>query len=204
MNLKKEILTKEGYIMSLEKVLNFSHTLIKSCTKEGDIVIDATIGNGNDILFLSQIVKDKGKVFGFDIQDDAINNTKDLLKKYNCTNVTLFKQGHENLLSIIPKEYQGNISCGIFNLGYLPKGNKNITTKKDTTIKALESLLSILKINGIVVLVIYSGHMEGKIEKDGLLEYVKSLNQKDYQVLLYQFINQINDAPFLIAIEKMR
>ncbi|HEY8363952.1 MAG TPA: class I SAM-dependent methyltransferase [Haloplasmataceae bacterium] len=190
--------------MSLEKVLNFSHTLIKSCTKEGDIVIDATIGNGNDILFLSQIVKDKGKVFGFDIQDDAINNTKDLLKKYNCTNVTLFKQGHENLLSIIPKEYQGNISCGIFNLGYLPKGNKNITTKKDTTIKALESLLSILKINGIVVLVIYSGHMEGKIEKDGLLEYVKSLNQKDYQVLLYQFINQINDAPFLIAIEKMR
>ena len=202
LNLKKEIHIKGGVIMSLENILTFAKTLIKSCTNEGDYVVDATIGNGNDTLFLSKIVKDKGHVFGFDIQSQALTNTRLLLEKNNCTNVTLFNVSHELIKEVIPEKYHGHISCGIFNLGYLPRGDKTITTNKTSTIKAIEALLSILKTNGIIILVIYSGHPEGKIEKEALLQYTKKLDQRKYQVLMYRFINQINDAPFIIAIER--
>ncbi|QVK18821.1 methyltransferase domain-containing protein [Mycoplasmatota bacterium] len=190
--------------MNLERILRYSKTLIKSCTGEGDLVIDATVGNGNDTLFLSQLVKENGHVFGFDIQEQAINQTKKLLGENNCQNVSLFQIGHEQLKKTIPLKYHGQIASAIFNLGYLPHGDKSITTKKETTIIAIQELLLLLKLNGIIILVIYSGHPEGKEEKETLLNYVKTLNQKQYQVLMYRFINQINDAPFIIAIEKIK
>ncbi len=190
--------------MNLERILTYSKTLIKTTTQEGDITIDATVGNGLDTLFLSQLVKDKGHVFGFDIQDKAISNTRKLLENNYCRNVTLYKMGHENVKEKIPINYHGKIASAIFNLGYLPKGDKTITTTKETTIRAIEDILTLLKPNGIIVLVVYSGHPEGKLEKEALLNYVKCLNQKQYQVLLYQFINQINHAPFVIAIEKTK
>src|SRR5690554_1005940 len=186
--------------MNLEKILTYAKTLIKSCTNEGDYVIDATIGNGNDTLFLAKLVKNKGHVFGFDIQEKALYNTKSLLNKNNCNNVTLYKSSHEYITSKIPAKYHGKIASTIFNLGYLPRGDKLITTNKISTLKAVKSILSILKTNGIIVLVVYLGHIEGKLEKEALIDYVKKLDQKKYQVLMYRFINQINDAPFIIAI----
>lgn len=190
--------------MSLEKILPYAKTLIKSCTKEGDYVVDATIGNGYDTLFLAKLVKESGHVFGFDIQEQALINTKKLLTLNNCHNVSLFKISHEHLLDVIPKEYHGKIASAIFNLGYLPRSDKTITTNKTSTIKAIDALLKILKPNGLIVLVVYSGHKEGKEEKKALLEYAEKLNQKQYQVLMYRFINQVNDAPFIIAIEKLK
>lgn len=190
--------------MRLERILSYAKTLIKSCTKEGDYVVDATFGNGNDTLFLAKLVKDSGHVFGFDIQEQALINTKKLLDMNNCQNVSLFKTSHEHILTAIPKKYHGKIASAIFNLGYLPGSDKTITTNKTSTIKAIEALLKILKPNGLIVLVVYSGHQEGKIEKEALLEYAEKLNQKQYQVLMYRFINQVNDAPFIIAIEKLK
>ncbi len=187
----------------LEGILDFTKTLITSCTKADDYVIDATVGNGNDTLFLAKLVKN-GHVYGFDIQEKAIENTKALLKEHDCSNVTLYNIGHENMADVIPKEIHEKIACGIFNLGYLPRGNKALTTKTETTLEAVKQLLNILKVNGLAIIVIYPGHDEGMKEKKALLEYVKTLNQKQYQVLLYEFINQINDAPFLIAIEKIK
>lgn len=190
--------------MNLERILQYSKTLIKTCTSEGDTVIDATVGNGYDTLFLSQLVKNNGQVFGFDIQEQAILKTKKLLEENNCHNVSLYQIGHEQLKINIPLKYHGQIASAIFNLGYLPHGDKFITTKKETTIEAVKQLLSILKLNGIIIVVIYSGHPEGKEEKEFLLNYVETLNQKEYQVLMYRYINQINDAPFIIAIEKIK
>lgn len=190
--------------MNLEKILIFAHTLISKCTKVNDITIDATIGNGNDTLFLANLVGSEGIVYGFDIQDIAINNSKELLKNNNINNVTLFKSGHEHIIDLIPKKNHGQISSAIFNLGYLPKGCKTVTTKGDSTIKAIKQLLKIIKINGIIVLVIYHGHPEGKQEMNEILEFVKSLNQNEASVLEYRFLNQKNNAPFIIAIEKLK
>jgi 16S rRNA C1402 N4-methylase RsmH len=189
--------------MKLEGVLPFARTLLKKAVKHGGIAIDATTGNGHDTVFLAQLVGENGHVYGFDIQEEAINNTKNRLEEQNLSqHVTLIQQGHETILNSVPSSHQGSVTGAIFNLGYLPGGDKSIVTKSNTTIEAIEQLLHILAPEGIIVLVIYHGHPEGAVEKDHLLDYVKQLDQKKVHVLQYQFINQDNHPPFIIAIEK--
>lgn len=189
--------------MKLEGILPFARTLLKSAVKPGDITVDATAGNGHDTLFLAEIVAEKGGVFSFDIQKEAIENTRNRLEEHSVLErVTLIHQGHENILSSIPERFHGKITGAIFNLGYLPGGDKSVVTKARTTISAIEQLLKIMAREGLIVLVIYHGHPEGKMERDGLLSYVTGLEQKLVHVLRYQFINQKNDPPFIIAIEK--
>ena len=175
--------------MKLERILPFSKTLIKQHITPESIVVDATCGNGNDTLFLAEQVPE-GHVYGFDIQDLALENTRDKVKDFNH-------------VSLINDAHKGHIDAAIFNLGYLPKGDKSIVTKPDTTIQAINSLLSLMSIEGIIVLVIYHGHSEGQIEKHALLDYLSTLDQKHAQVLQYQFLNQRNHAPFICAIEKI-
>ncbi|ERJ13395.1 tRNA (mnm(5)s(2)U34)-methyltransferase [Haloplasma contractile] len=190
--------------MHLERVLQYAKTLIKACTGKGDIAIDATIGNGHDSLFLSKLVGESGHVYGYDIQKQAIEKTRNLLDQHKIEQVTLFHKGHEYILDTVPSSLYGNVSSAIFNLGYLPGSDKTVTTKGSTTIKAINQLLQILKVGGIIVLVVYHGHPEGQVEKDELLDYVSTLNQKYAHVLRYQFVNQKNHAPFIIAIEKVK
>jgi len=189
--------------MAVQKIIPYAHQLLKAFVKQGDVVIDATVGNGNDTVLLSQLVGEKGKVFGFDIQAEAIERTTERLQNsLHIHNVQLFLAGHEKVKSFVPEQFWGKISASIFNLGYLPKGNHQITTKADTTILAIQDMFEIMKSGGIIVLVIYSGHPEGKVEKEVVMDYVKSIDQTKADVLLYQFINQKNAPPFIIAIEK--
>lgn len=189
--------------MMLEGVLPFARTLLKKAVRPGDIVVDATAGNGHDTLFLAGLTRDTGQVFSFDIQEEAIENTRNRLEEHGVQNrVTLIHQGHENIISSIPEQHHGKITGAIFNLGYLPGGDKSVVTKPQTTITAIEQLLEIMVPEGIIVLVIYHGHPEGKMERDELLSYVTGLDQKLVHVLRYQFINQKNEPPFIIAIEK--
>ena len=185
----------------LLNVLTCAHALLKESLKEGDTAIDATCGNGYDTLFLSQTVGPSGKVYGFDIQEQAIQNTKATLYENDCHNVTLIQDSHEKIHSNIKEDIFGG---AIFNLGYLPKSDKSIVTKAPSTIASVEAILEKLKTNGLIVLVIYYGHPGGGEEKEAVLSYASQLNQKEYQVLRYQFINQQNQAPFLIAIEKKK
>ena len=102
----------------------------------------------------------------------------------------------------IPPTDYGHIDAAIFNLGYLPKGDKSVVTKPQTTIAAIEDIFQILSKEGIIILVIYHGHPEGKIEKDALFDYLTQIDQEQAHVLQYQFINQQNNPPFICAIEK--
>ena len=90
-----------------------------------------------------------------------MENTRDKVKDFN--HVSLIKDGHENIEHHINDTHKGHIDAAIFNLGYLPKGDKSIVTKPDTTIQAINSLLSLMSIEGIIVLVIYHGHSEGQL-----------------------------------------
>ncbi|WP_152655004.1 class I SAM-dependent methyltransferase [Oceanobacillus sp. CFH 90083] len=185
----------------LQNVLTCAHTLLKESLQEGDVAIDGTCGNGHDTLFLSQTVGPSGKVYGFDIQEQAIQKTKAKLQENDCCNVTLIQDSHERLHSYTEENLIGG---AIFNLGYLPKSDKSIITRPHSTIAAIEAVLSKLKGSGLLILVIYYGHPGGEEEKEAVLSYTSQLNQKEYQVLQYQFINQQNQAPFLIAIEKKK
>ncbi len=189
--------------MKLEGVLPFARTLLRSFCEEGDIVIDATCGNGNDTLFLSKLVGESGHVFAFDIQEQAIENSKQRLVDHHANhNVTFYHASHDELTTQLPSDLHTKVTAAIFNLGYLPGSDKSITTTGSSTIGAIEQLLQLLKPEGVIILVIYHGHEEGKREKELVMNYVKQLDQKQVHVLQYEFINQKNDPPFVVAIEK--
>ena len=188
--------------MHLENILDYAKSLIRSCTETGDYVIDATVGNGYDTLFLALLVGKTGHVFGFDIQKQAIENTKKRLAEHGIDHVTLYHTGHENILKSIPQSFKSCISGAIFNLGYLPHGNKEVTTHANTTISAISQILELIKIHGLIVVAVYPGHKEGKDESMALLQQLQELPQQRARVLKYQYINQSPDAPYIIAIEK--
>ncbi|MEG0373606.1 MAG: class I SAM-dependent methyltransferase [Enterococcus sp.] len=170
--------------------LRFSHQLLKEITTAGDHVIDATMGNGNDTLFLAELVGSTGHVYGFDIQAQALKNTREKLGS---------AIDHETIEENIPAEQP--IKGAIFNLGYLPKGDKQIITLPETTKQAMDAILKRLVVGGRMIVVIYYGHAGGEDEKHEVLDYCQNLPQEKYSVLNYQFINQKNNPPILLCVE---
>ena len=183
---------------TLTRVLPFSKQLLHLAITAGDTVIDATVGNGHDTLFLAECVGDLGHVFGFDVQEAAINKTQTKLNESAIKNVSLILDGHQNVLNYVDHE----ISAAIFNLGYLPGSDQTITTQGTTTWKAVLDILQLLKKNGLIILVVYHGHEEGKIERHFIEEHINSLDSKATQVLRYQFPNRPT-SPYILAIEKL-
>ena len=179
----------------MEKVLEFAKTLINNKKGGNDVAVDATCGRGNDTLFLAGKFNE---VYAFDIQEDAIISTKELLKDYNNTKIIC--GSNEFICTYVTKP----LDCVMYNLGYLPKGDKNITTNKDSTIKSLQNVIGNLAVEGIITIICYPGHKEGLIESKAVEEYLTSLNQKEYDVIKYDFINQINNPPFLLAVRKIK
>lgn len=182
----------------LETAMHYSHTLLKECVHTGDLVVDATMGNGHDTLFLSQLVGPTGEVFGFDVQSAAVKNTKERVN--NAPNVHCILDGHENMEHYLPKDCM--IQAAIFNLGYLPKSDKSIITQPQTTIAALNYLVEHLAPAGRIVIVLYYGHPGGEKEKKAVLRFAKQLKQETFNVMTYQFINQCNQPPICLCIEK--
>ncbi|MDK2835376.1 MAG: hypothetical protein PWP21_153 [Thermosediminibacterales bacterium] len=184
----------------LKNALGFSKLLISSVIKQGDTVIDATAGNGKDTLFLAEKVGPNGRVFSFDIQQVSIDKTRQLLIANKMEKrVILIKSGHENLESYINMP----VKAAMFNLGYLPGGDHSIITKPDTTIKAIKACLGLLEHGGLITIVIYTGHPGGNEEKKEIFDFTSTLEQTKFNVISYCFINQKNNPPQLVAIEKL-
>lgn len=180
--------------------VEFSHFLIKQQLEKGDITIDATAGNGRDTIFMAQQVGPEGKVLAFDIQQEALNRAQEKLIKSNLKDrVTLIEDSHENIKDYVKENSTAAI---IFNLGYLPGGDKDIITEAATTVRAAKSGLNLLKVNGLMVLVIYTGHPGGKKEQQQLLKYACKLPTEKYNVLHYHYLNQDKPPAQVLAIKK--
>jgi predicted methyltransferase len=189
--------------VKLDRILPYAKNLLEKTITRGDVVIDATLGNGHDTLFMANLVGENGSVYGFDVQADAIRTSIEKLNQHGLADrVTIFHNGHEQLSKLIPAEHHGKVKAAMFNLGYLPGSDKSVVTKPETTISAIQQLLEIMIPEGIIILVIYHGHAEGAIERDALLTYCHEIDQKKAHVLMYRFINQKNNPPFIVAIEK--
>ena len=185
----------------LTKITDINKIYLEDILQEGDIVVDATMGNGYDTKYLAEKVGENGFVYAFDVQEEAIKSTSKKLEKENLSNrVKLILDGHENMDKYVDKE----VSCVLFNLGYLPRAKHQKITQPTTTIKAIEHSLRLLKPHGIVSIAIYTGHPGGMEEKNTIYEFVKSLNQSEFNVLECGFINQINNPPQLVLIEKKK
>lgn len=185
----------------LKNPLSFSHKMIESAVNKGDLVIDATVGNGHDTLFLANLVGESGQVYGFDIQKQAIQSTTERLKENNSlTQVELIHAGHEMMTSNIQEEQEA--SAIMFNLGYLPKGDKAIVTKAETTKKAINQALSLLKKSGLISIMVYYGHPGTNGEKEVVDELVREIPQDKFETLSYKFVNQRNNPPYLYLIQR--
>lgn len=176
--------------------LQMAHAFLSEVITKEDIVVDATMGNGYDTLFLAQLAK---KVYAFDIQEQAIEQTTKRLAEAKLDNVELLLTGHENV-----GQYIKSAKAAIFNLGYLPSADKTVITQPHTTIQALEKLCQRLVTGGRIAIMIYYGHTGGDVERDAVLDFVSQLPQQEFTVALYKTINQINQPPFLVMIEKLK
>lgn len=183
----------------LTKVTDLNKVILEDVINEGDIVIDATMGNGYDTKYLAEKVGENGLVYSFDVQEEAIKSTKKRLEKAELIDrVNLILDGHQNMDMYVNKE----VSCVMFNLGYLPRAKHQVITKPETTLEAIKKSLELLKPNGVVSIAIYTGHEGGMEECDEVFGYVSKLDQSEYSVLNCNFVNQINHPPRLIMIEK--
>jgi hypothetical protein len=169
--------------------------------QSGDVVLDATCGRGKDTLFLAGLVGKYGQVYAMDIQVAAINSTYGLLKdKGLMDRVILIKDNHVNLL-----EHLHGVSprAALFNLGYLPGGDKKIITRPDTTIEALNQTLTFLAVGGWISIVFYTGHEGGREEYEAVSRYLAGLPQSLVTVMEWKYLNQLNHPPGLLLIHKV-
>lgn len=168
-----------------------SHYIIEKFIEKKDVAIDATLGNGHDCNFLSSIFK---KVYAFDIQEEACINYKNL----HNDNVIVINDSHHKFTEYIKED----VNCIIYNLGFLPGGNKNITTLANTTLDSIKCGLEILVSGGIMAIAIYKGHNEGLEEENAIIKYAQELPKNVYGVMIHQYLNRSSASPVLIIIEK--
>lgn len=175
--------------------------MISPYIHQGDIVVDLTAGNGNDTLFLAQKVGAMGKVYAFDIQETALENTRKLLADNDVlTQVTLIHAGHE----CFNEHVHEIVQCGMFNLGYLPRGDTKAITKPETTCLALKRVLKQLSIDGMVSIVSYYGHEGGLEEKLELENLLVHLDEKNFDVMTIFYPNRQNFSPIMHFIRKKK
>lgn len=178
--------------MTLYNLDKFTKTLIKKTVSNNSVVIDATCGNGNDTFYLAPLVK---KVYAFDIQEEAINNTQNRCNDFS--NIEYICESHDTFLDHI----NCPIDLIIYNLGYLPNSNTlEITTNSNSTIKSIESGLDLLNKHKLMIITLYTGHDEG-MEANSVSSYLNTLDNKKYLVMKYQFCN-LNNPPYIMVIEK--
>ena len=186
--------------MDNSQITHWCHEVVRSQAKKGGRYIDATMGNGHDTLLLCELAGEKGEVLAFDIQEQALEHTKELLDSHGIRgNVRLLLNGHEHMTKYAKKE---SISLICFNFGYLPGGDHAVATSADTSVAAIKKGLGILKHGGMMSLCIYSGGDTGFEEKEEILRCLRGLPAQDYTVIVNEYYNRGNNPPMPVFIFK--
>ncbi|MBQ8497650.1 MAG: class I SAM-dependent methyltransferase [Clostridia bacterium] len=166
--------------------------------KKGGVAVDFTMGNGHDTLWLSEAMGENGKVYAFDIQPQALESSRRLLESENAPkNYTLILDSHSNV-----KDYVSEKICiGMFNLGFLPGGDKSITTKRETTMIAIRAAIDLLDDDGALLIAVYPGHAEGTVEGELIEEELSGLNRKELCASKFKIVNSPT-SPFFFVVER--
>ena len=191
-------------MQTISNSIQIAHQLLKAVLQRGGVFVDATMGNGFDTSFMVREAAEGSVIYAFDIQDRAVEQTRGLLAEeaasaYDNKEVKLICDNHINMYKYI----DAPIDAAIFNLGYLPNGEKSITTKTETTVAAIEWILAKLKVNGTAAIVLYPGHEAGKEEYAAVEKLGMNLPKKYYTVGWYKMVNHNFNAPTLCWIEKV-
>lgn len=187
--------------MSGYQITDWCHSQVERYIRKGDLCIDATMGNGNDTEFLCRAVGETGRVLAFDIQPAALERTKTRLReKLGFCNYELLLESHERMNVYAEAECA---SCIMFNLGYLPSGDHRLSTRVESTLRALEQALGLVRRGGVISVCIYSGGDSGFEERDAVLAWLRQLDGRNYLALVTQYYNRPNDPPIPALILKL-
>lgn len=184
-------------------MLRLVRLLLEDRLHEGAITVDATVGSGYDTAFLAERVGATGRVFGFDVQREAIERTRERLAEFDLLDrADLHETGHQRMLEVLPHAHVGNVRACTFNLGYLPGSDKQVITRPETTLPALDAALRSLAVGGLVTVVAYTGHPGGAEEAAAVVEWAERLDRERAEVGRYRPLNSAGPAPELVVIEK--
>lgn len=179
------------------ELLDLHKKFILEHLHDGDIAVDFTMGNGHDTEFLSKTVGENGHVYAFDIQASALESTSKNLAAAGCpNNYTLIHDSHHNVKNYVKEP----IKAGMFNLGYLPGGDKSITTMRATTLPAIEAAIDLLGKDAILLIAVYPGHPEGDAEGKEITEYLSTLSRFKVCCTKVQIVNSAT-SPYFMMIE---
>ena len=155
--------------------------VLRQVVQPGDTVVDATLGNGHDTLMLCELVGETG------LADAGM-----------LSRCTLYAEGHEHLSERVTVP----IRTATFNLGWLPGGDKRITTHWETTRAAISAALSLLMKGGVCTICAYPGHAAGDEERAALMAYLSALRPQEYNVLHHRFLNAGAGAPECFVVQR--
>jgi SAM-dependent methyltransferase len=181
--------------------IDLAHQYWERLLVPGDIAIDATCGNGFDTAFLAKILL-HGRVIAMDKQADAIAASKEKIEKELgnevCKNIEFYHQCHSTFPDKILKE---TIKLIVYNLGYLPKGDKSIITASSSTLASLAKALDLIQPGGAISVTCYPGHPGGDEEEIAVLEFAKNLDPQLWSCFHHSRINKAK-SPSLLLLQK--
>ena len=177
----------------------WAHHALAEKIRAGAWVLDATAGNGHDTLFLARQVGSTGHVFSFDVQEEALQETRQRLvdAKIQEDRFTLILKSHAHMKEALPMEVLGRIEAVVFNLGFRPGGDKRMATECSSTVAALTSIPTLLAPGGVLTVVAYPGHASGKEEAEAVSRWMSALAPERFEVQNIRAINRMQPAPEL-------
>ena len=180
--------------------LSMVHEFLKRTVRPGDFCIDATAGRGRDTALLCRLTGETGRVLAFAIQEAAVEQTNALLAAEGLT-AEVVLDSHANMERYAAAE---TVDCIVFNFGRLPGGDPMVFTRADTSVAALEAGLQLLKPGGTMAIALYYGGANGYSERDAVLAWLETLDDRRFSVLRCDWANRRNDPPMPIFIWKER
>ncbi len=152
--------------------------------RPSDTVIDMTCGNGHDTFFLSKLVF-AGMVYGFDIQKEAIDKTRALVGEN--PRIQLIHDSHEKIASL---SLAAKPRLIVYNLGYLPGGDKSVVTTVESTLKSLKQAMELLAPDGAISITCYPGHEEGGREEEAIGKFLEQLPSHKWRICHHRWVNR--------------
>ena len=178
-------------------LLELEKSFLEPHIKEGMTAVDYTMGNGHDTAFLSKAAGESGKVYAFDIQPQALLSTASNLEKEACPkNYRLICASHHRVCEFVKEP----VKIGMFNLGYLPGGDKRVTTLCKTTIPAVKAAIELMDNDAALLIAVYPGHAEGETEGEMLTELFSSYSRYKYCIGKFRLCNS-QASPYFFIIE---
>ena len=178
--------------------LTIVHDFLRRQVAPGAFCIDATAGKGRDTALLCRLAGEQGRVLAFDIQADAVRQTRALLAEQGL-HAEVIQDSHANMARYASP---GTVDCIVFNFGRLPGGDPKIFTTAETSLPAIDAGLALLRPGGVMALALYYGKENGYGERDAVLAHLRALDDRAYTVLACDWLNRKNDPPLPIFIWK--